>query len=95
MLVQATDLDVIIIGAGVAGMLCAATAGQRGRRVLLIDHVEKLAEKNRISGSGRCNFTNLDCRPEAFISRDPHFARSTLSQRAMHACDVPGLYFIG
>lgn len=90
--VQATDLDVIIIGAGVAGMLCAATAGQR---VLLIDHVEKRAEKNRIAGSRRCNFTNLDCRSKDFISRDPHFARSTLSQRTMHACDVPGLYFIG
>jgi len=74
------DFDVIVIGAGAAGMLCAATAGRRGRRVLLIDHAEKLAEKIRISGGGRCNFTNLDCRPEAFISRNPHFARSALSR---------------
>ena len=50
--------DVIVIGAGAAGMMCAATAGQRGRRVLLVDHAEKLAEKIRISGGGRCNFTN-------------------------------------
>jgi len=75
-----THFDVIIIGAGAAGMMCAATAGQRGRRVLLIDHATKLAEKIRISGGGRCNFTNLHCRPEAFLSKNPHFARSALSR---------------
>ena len=73
------DFDVIVIGAGGAGMMCAATAGKRGRRVLLVDHAEKLAEKIRISGGGRCNFTNLGCKPDAFISRNPHFARSALS----------------
>lgn len=76
--------DVIIIGAGAAGMMCAATAGQRGRRVLLIDHATKLAEKIRISGGGRCNFTNLHCRPEAFLSKNPHFARSALSRYTQH-----------
>jgi predicted Rossmann fold flavoprotein len=79
-----TDFDVIIIGAGAAGMMCAATAGQRGRRVLLIDHATKLAEKIRISGGGRCNFTNLHCRPEAFLSKNPHFARSALSRYTQH-----------
>jgi len=74
------DFDVVIIGAGAAGMLCAARAGQRGRRVLLVDHAEKLAEKIRISGGGRCNFTNLHCRPEAFLSRNPHFCRSALAR---------------
>jgi len=75
-----TEFDAIVIGAGAAGMMCAATAGRRGRRVLLVDHAEKLAEKIRISGGGRCNFTNLGCKPDAFISRNPHFARSALSR---------------
>ncbi|MBL8515929.1 MAG: NAD(P)/FAD-dependent oxidoreductase [Betaproteobacteria bacterium] len=79
-----TSFDVIIIGAGAAGMMCAATAGQRGRRVLLVDHATKLAEKIRISGGGRCNFTNLHCRPEAFLSKNPHFARSALSRYTQH-----------
>jgi predicted Rossmann fold flavoprotein len=74
------DFDLIIIGAGAAGMMCAATAGQRGRRVLLVDHAARLGEKIRISGGGRCNFTNVDCRPEAFLSRNPHFCRSALSR---------------
>lgn len=72
--------DVIVIGAGAAGMMCAATAGQRGRRVLLIDHARKLGEKIRISGGGRCNFTNLHCQPENFLSRNPHFCRSALAR---------------
>jgi predicted Rossmann fold flavoprotein len=76
----AVVLDAIVIGAGAAGMLCAATAGQRGRRVLLIDHAEKLGEKIRISGGGRCNFTNLHCSPENFISRNPRFCRSALAR---------------
>lgn len=76
--------DVIIIGAGAAGMMCAATAGQRGRRVLLVDHSTKLAEKIRISGGGRCNFTNLHCRPDAFLSKNPHFARSALARYTQH-----------
>ena len=74
------DWDVIVIGAGAAGMMCAAQAGQRGRRVLLIDHSSKLAEKIRISGGGRCNFTNLHCRPENYLSKNPHFCRSALAR---------------
>jgi predicted Rossmann fold flavoprotein len=74
------DFDVIVLGAGAAGMMCAAVAGQRGRRVLLVDHAAVLAEKIRISGGGRCNFTNRDVRPENFLSRNPHFCRSALSR---------------
>jgi predicted Rossmann fold flavoprotein len=73
-------LDVIVIGAGAAGMMCAAQAGQRGRRVLLIEHYHKLGEKIRISGGGRCNFTNLYCTPEHFLSQNPHFCRSALAR---------------
>ncbi|WP_228151675.1 BaiN/RdsA family NAD(P)/FAD-dependent oxidoreductase [Pseudazoarcus pumilus] len=72
--------DAIVIGAGAAGMMCAALAGQRGRRVLLIDHAEKLAEKIRISGGGRCNFTNRRVEPGNFLSRNAHFARSALAR---------------
>ncbi len=61
-------------------MMCAATAGQRGRRVLLIDHAAKLGEKIRISGGGRCNFTNLHCAPGNYLSRNPHFCRSALAR---------------
>jgi hypothetical protein len=73
-------LDVIVIGAGAAGMMCAAQAGQRGRRVLLIEHYRKLGEKIRISGGGRCNFTNIHCAPEHFLSQNPHFCRSALAR---------------
>jgi predicted Rossmann fold flavoprotein len=72
--------DLIVIGAGAAGMMCAATAGQRGKRVLLIDHAAKLAEKIRISGGGRCNFTNLQAGPQNFLSENPHFCKSALSR---------------
>ena len=72
--------DVIVIGAGAAGMLCAAQAGQRGRRVLIIEHYRKLGEKIRISGGGRCNFTNLHAGPENFLSQNPHFCRSALAR---------------
>ena len=72
--------DAVVIGAGAAGMMCAAVAGQRGARVLLIDHAGKLAEKIRISGGGRCNFTNLHTRPENFLSANPHFCRSVLAR---------------
>ncbi|HCY63588.1 MAG TPA: aminoacetone oxidase family FAD-binding enzyme [Oxalobacteraceae bacterium] len=72
--------DVAVIGAGAAGMMCAAVAGQRGRKVVLIDHAEKLAEKIRISGGGRCNFTNLDAGPQNYLSDNPHFCRSALSR---------------
>ncbi|MDH2915334.1 MAG: NAD(P)/FAD-dependent oxidoreductase [Gallionella sp.] len=72
--------DVIIIGAGAAGMMCALTAAQRGRSVVLLDHSSKLAEKIRISGGGRCNFTNLNTKPENFLSYNPHFCRSALTR---------------
>ncbi len=74
------NFDVIVLGAGAAGMMCAAQAGLRGRRVLLIDHAAKIGERIRISGGGRCNFTNRSVRPEHFLSQNPHFTRSALSQ---------------
>ena len=72
--------DVAVIGAGAAGMMCAATAAQRGKRVVLIDHAGKLAEKIRISGGGRCNFTNINTTPANFLSDNPHFCKSALSR---------------
>ena len=72
--------DVVIIGAGAAGLMCAVSAGRRGRTVLMVDHAPKLAEKIRISGGGRCNFTNLHTTPEAFLSANPHFCKSALRQ---------------
>ena len=72
-------VDVVVIGAGAAGMMCAAVAGQRGLKVLLIDHASKLAEKIRISGGGRCNFTNREVLPNNFISANPHFCKSALA----------------
>jgi hypothetical protein len=74
------EVDVAVIGAGAAGMMCAAQAGQRGRRVVLIDHYPKLGEKIRISGGGRCNFTNVHTKPENFLSKNPHFCRSALAR---------------
>ena len=78
------DYDVIIIGAGAAGMMCALTAGQRGRRVLLVDHAAQAGEKIRISGGGRCNFTNLYCGPANFLSTNSHFCRSALAGYSQH-----------
>ena len=72
--------DVIIIGAGAAGMMSAIEAGKRGRNVLLVDHYKKIGEKIRISGGGRCNFTNIHTNPNKFLSQNPKFARSALSQ---------------
>lgn len=71
--------DVVVVGAGAAGMMCAATAGQWGQRVVLIDHSSKLAEKIRISGGGRCNFTNREVSAENFISGNPHFCKAALA----------------
>ena len=73
-------VDVIVLGAGAAGLFCAGLAGQRGLRVLLIDHAPKVAEKIRISGGGRCNFTNRDCSPANFLSDNPAFCRSALAR---------------
>jgi predicted Rossmann fold flavoprotein len=72
--------DVLILGAGAAGLMCAIEAGKRGRQVLLIDHAEKVGEKIRISGGGRCNFTNLHTQPKHFISENPHFCVSALKR---------------
>lgn len=74
-----TNFDVVIVGAGAAGLFCAGIAGQRGLRVLIIDHAAKVAEKIRISGGGRCNFTNREVTPANFISQNPHFCRSALA----------------
>ena len=72
--------DAIVLGAGAAGMWCAVTAGQRGKRVLLLEHADAPGKKILISGGGRCNFTNLHTAPERFLSQNPHFAKSALSR---------------
>ena len=72
--------DAVVVGAGAAGLMCAAVAGQRGLRVLLLDHASKVAEKIRISGGGRCNFTNRDVGPANFLSQNPAFCRSALAR---------------
>jgi predicted Rossmann fold flavoprotein len=74
-----SKFDVVVIGAGAAGLFCAGAAGQRGLKVLLLDHAPKVAEKIRISGGGRCNFTNREVTPANFISENPHFCRSALA----------------
>lgn len=74
--------DTIVLGAGAAGLMCAAVAGQRGRRVLLLEGASEPGKKILISGGGRCNFTNVDTAPERYISRNPHFAKSALSRYA-------------
>ena len=90
------QVDVLIIGAGAAGMMCALTAARRGRTVWLLDHASKLAEKIRISGGGRCNFTNLNARPENFISQNPHFCRSALARfTPQHFIAMLGRHSIG
>ena len=71
--------DVIVLGAGAAGLMCAAVAGQRGRRVLLLEHNAQPGRKILISGGGRCNFTNLHCGPRNFLSENPHFGKSALA----------------
>jgi predicted Rossmann fold flavoprotein len=77
---MARRYDVAVIGAGAAGMMCAFVAAQRGKRVVLLDHAAKLAEKIRISGGGRCNFTNINAGWQNFVSENPHFCRSALSR---------------
>ncbi len=75
-----TYYNTIIIGAGAAGLMCAIEAGKRGRKVLVLEHAEKIGKKILISGGGRCNFTNLDVNPENFISNNPHFCKSALAR---------------
>ncbi len=73
------DFDVIILGGGAAGLMCAIEAGKRGRRVVVLERAGRIGKKILISGGGRCNFTNLYCQPENFISANPHFAKSALA----------------
>jgi predicted Rossmann fold flavoprotein len=75
-----SQFDVIVLGAGAAGLMCAVEAGKRGRRVAVLERAERIGKKILISGGGRCNFTNLHCRPENFISANPHFAKSALAR---------------
>ena len=79
-----TETDVLVIGAGAAGLMCAIEAGRRGRSVVVIDHAKKPAEKIRISGGGRCNFTNLNVTPKQFLSNNPHFCVSALKRYTQH-----------
>jgi len=79
MLAAPRQFDVIVLGAGAAGLMCAATAGQRGRRVVVLDHNGQVGRKILISGGGRCNFTNLHCGPQNFLSNNSHFAKSALA----------------
>jgi hypothetical protein len=79
-----TETDVLILGAGAAGLMCAIYAGRRGRRVLVLEHADRPGKKILISGGGRCNFTNIHARPENFISANPHFARSALARYTPH-----------
>ena len=81
---MSNQYDVIIIGAGAAGMMCAIEAGKRRRKGLLVDHFKKIGEKIRISGGGRCNFTNLNTQSSKFLSQNPKFVKSALSQYTQH-----------
>src|ERR1700736_5879966 len=73
------QFDVVVLGAGAAGLMCAAVAAQRGRSVAVLDHNSQPGRKILISGGGRCNFTNLHCGPDRFLSNNPHFAKSALA----------------
>ncbi len=77
---MASQFDAIVIGAGAAGLMCALAAGQRGRRVLVLDHANKVGKKILMSGGGRCNFTNTGTTPENFLSANPHFCKSALAR---------------
>jgi predicted Rossmann fold flavoprotein len=74
------SFDAVILGGGAAGLMCAIEAGKRGRRVAALEHADRLGKKILISGGGRCNFTNIHCRPEDFLSSNPHFAKSALAR---------------
>lgn len=84
MTTEFTEFDVVIVGAGAAGLMCAMTAGARGQRVLLLDHAAEPGKKILISGGGRCNFTNLESAPDRFYSENPHFCRSALARYSQH-----------
>jgi predicted Rossmann fold flavoprotein len=87
--VLAEQFDVVIIGAGAAGMMAAIETGKRGRRVVVLDHAKAPGEKIRISGGGRCNFTNIHASPKNFLSANPHFCKSALARYTPH--DFVGL----
>src|SRR5699024_5781308 len=72
--------DVLIIGGGAAGLMCAITAGRRGRRVCVVEHANRVGKKILMSGGGRCNFTNLGVTPDQYLSSNPHFAKSALAR---------------
>jgi predicted flavoprotein YhiN len=72
--------DVVVLGGGAAGLMCAIETGKRGRRVVVLEHADRIGKKILISGGGRCNFTNLHCRPENFLSANPHFCKSSLAR---------------
>src|SRR6476620_10889251 len=74
------EWDVIVIGAGAAGLFCAIEAGRRGRKVLVIEHADRVGKKIAISGGGRCNFTNTGTSPDNFLSQNPHFCKSALAR---------------
>jgi predicted Rossmann fold flavoprotein len=74
------QFDAVILGAGAAGLLCAVEAGKRGHRVAVLEHADRIGKKILISGGGRCNFTNIHCQPENFLSANPHFAKSALAR---------------
>ena len=76
--------DVVIIGAGAAGLMCALSAAGRGRKVMLIDHANKAGKKILMSGGGRCNFTNMYTEPNNFLSQNPHFCKSALARYSQH-----------
>jgi predicted Rossmann fold flavoprotein len=89
------QFDVIVLGAGAAGLMCAAVAGQRGRRVAILEHNAQPGRKILISGGGRCNFTNLHCAPDRFLSNNPHFAKSALAlYQPRHFIDLVERYGI-
>lgn len=79
-MINDTQYDVIIIGAGASGLFCAMTAGKRGRKVLVLDHANKAGKKILMSGGGKCNFTNYDIAPSHYLSNNPHFVKSALSR---------------
>src|SRR6266852_9380431 len=74
------NFDAVVLGGGAAGLLCAIEAGKHARRVAVLERADRIGKKILISGGGRCNFTNLHCRPENFISSNPHFAKSALAR---------------